>query len=226
MEDRQSAGLYVEMTDLEPAAYAAQRVEPMLARADVERATWWANQRPGRDEFPRRIPEFQTLGVYEVGPSFAAPETPDGVRGHHFRRTPRPGQGTLSAKPTLGLEFILVSPKSPGGAQALRDWADFLHIQQIAAASVPGFTMITPYENASGGEPRFLHFYEMDTPDAEQAFQAMTPTTLERMRRVGSPSFKDWAGHPELEIDYVNTFSRVGERSGETPLKMDRPREA
>ena len=68
--------------------------------------------------------------------------------GHHFRRTPRPGQGNLSGKPTLGLELVLVSPKTPSGAQAFRDWADFIHIRHIAAASVEGFTMITPYENA------------------------------------------------------------------------------
>jgi hypothetical protein len=212
VEDRRSAGLYLEMTDLEPAAYAAARVDAVLAIPGALRATWWANQRPGRDEYPRRVPEFATLGVYEVGDAFAPPGTPDGVRGHHFRRTPRPGQGTLSGRPTVGLELVLVSPRSPDGAQALRDWADFVHIRHIAAASVPGFTMITPYENATGGEPRFLHFYEMDTPDAEAAFQAMTPATLARIGGPGTRGFEEWAGHAQLVIDYVNTFARIGER--------------
>ena len=27
-----------------------------------------------------------------------------------------------------------------------------------------------------------------------------------------SPTWKEWAMHPELQIDYVNTFARVGER--------------
>jgi hypothetical protein len=214
VEDRCSAGLYLEMTDAPPERYAGERVPAVLEHPQVLRATWWRNLRPERDEFPRRVPEFRTLGVFEVDATFAAPATPDGVRGHHFRRTPRPGQGTLSGRPTLGLELVLVSPKSPAAAQAFRDWADFVHIREIAAASVPGFTMITPYENAAGGEPRFLHFYEMDTANAEEAFQRMTPATIERIGKPGSERFRAWAGHPELVIDYVNTFARVGESTG------------
>lgn len=45
--------------------------------------------------------------------------------------------------------------------------------------------MITPSENVENAEPRFMHFYEMDTADAEATFQKMTPTTLERMRPQG-----------------------------------------
>ena len=211
MEDRTSAGLYLEMADGKPVHYAQLRVDAVLSLPGVERATWWANQRPGRTEYPRRIDEFTSLGVYEVGPDFSAPPTPDGITGHHFRRTPRPGQGNLSGKPTLGLELVLVSPKTPSGAQAFRDWADFIHIRHIAAASVEGFTMITPYENATGTEPHFMHFYEMDTPDAEESFQRMTPSTIKR--RIGKPGtelFEQWKGHEQLMIDYVNTFSRVG----------------
>jgi hypothetical protein len=215
MEDRTSAGLYLEMSGGSPQAYAEERVAPLLGLPEVQRASWWRNLRPNRDEFPRHVPECETLGVYEVGANFEPPTPPADISGHHFRRTQRPGQGNLSGKPTLGLELVLVSPQHPEGARALRDWADFLHIREIAAASVPGFTMITPYENASGGEPRFLHFYEMDTPDAEEAFQAMTPVTLERrVRQPGGPGTRAWAGHPELRIDYVNTFTRVGERLG------------
>jgi hypothetical protein len=210
VEDRSSAGLYLEMADGPPEAYAARRVPELLAHPDVERVSWWRNLRPGRPEFPRRIPEFATLGVCEVGARFARPQAAEGLRGHHFRRTPRPGQGTLSPRPTLGLELVLVSPKTPGGAQALRDWADFVHIREIAAASVQGFAMITPYENASGSEPRFLHFYEMETADAEEAFQRMTPETSRRLGGFESARFREWAGHPELVIDYVNTFARVG----------------
>jgi hypothetical protein len=71
--------------------------------------------------------------------------------------------------------------------------------------------MITPYENVTGGSPRFLHLYEMDTPDAEEAFQRMTPTT--RARQLGDRArWKEWAGHEQLVIDYVNTFARIGER--------------
>ena len=44
----------------------------------------------------------------------------------------------------------------------------------------------------------------MDTPDAEEAFQRMTPTTIRR--RIGKPGsdlFEEWKGHEQLMIDYV-----------------------
>jgi hypothetical protein len=213
MEDRQSHGLYLEMADAAPEAYAEVRVAGLLARPGVLHASWWRNCRPGRSDLPRRLPEFSALGVYEVEAAFTPPRTPAGIRAHHFVRTARPGQGTLSGSPTLGLELVLVSTKTLEGAAAFRDWADFVHIRAIAAAAVPGFTMITPYRNASGGEPRFLHFYEMDSPDAEETFQRMTPETARRLGGFGSEAFREWAGHPELVIDYVNTFCRVGERA-------------
>ena len=176
-------------------------------------ASLWSNQCPGRDDYERTIPEFETLAVYEVGLKFEPsklPPAPAGTRGHHFLRVPRPAQGSLSGRPTLGIELVLVSPRSPDGAQALRDWADFLHIREIASAAVPGMTMITPYEDASGGEPRFLHLYELDVADAETAFREMAPLTLARLKPRGGQAMKDWMGHPELRIDYVNSFTRVG----------------
>ena len=121
----------------------------------------------------------------------------------------RPGQGVLTGKPTRGLELVLISPKSEAGAQALRDWADFVHIRHIAAAAVPGFTLITPYENVTRGRPRFLHFYELDTDAAEEAFQRMTPATLARLPEQAER--RAWAGHPELVIEYVSTFRFAGE---------------
>jgi hypothetical protein len=212
VEDRNSPFLYLELCDRAPADYARERVPQVLALRGAERATWWQNQKPGRREYPRTLDEFTTLGVYEVGDGFAAPHTPSDVRGIHFRRTPRPGQGILTGRPTLGLELVLVSPREPSEAQALRDWADFVHIRYIAAAAVPGFTMITPYENVAGGSPRFMHLYEMDTSFAEEAFQRMTPTTRERQIGWNRPLWKEWSGHEQLAIDYVNTFARAGER--------------
>ena len=212
MEDRITPFLYLELTNRALEAYARDRVPDLLALPGVERATWWQNQQPGRTEFPRTIDEFTVLGVYEVDGAFETPDMPPDVRGLHFRRCGRPGQGILTGRPTLGLELVLVSPRDPDGAQALRDWADFIHIRYIAAAAVPGFTMITPYENAAGGAPRFMHFYEMDTADAEDAFQRMTPTTRERQIGRNRPLWKEWSGHEQLVIDYVNTFARVGER--------------
>lgn len=213
MEDRVTDGLYLEMTELPAADYAAKRAPSVLALPGVLRATWWRNDCRDRRDLPRRLPEFGTLGVYEVDASFRKPPAGSELRNaFHFRRTPRPGQGILSGKPTLGLELVLISPAHAEAAQALRDWADFIHLRWIAAAQVPGFTMITPYENAEAGSPRFMHFYEMDTPEAEKHFAIMEPETRRLVGERDSASWKAWAVHPELTIDYVNTFARVGEQ--------------
>jgi hypothetical protein len=212
MEDRLVAGLYLEMTDRPIDDSATARVPEVLALSNVERATWWENVNCDRDDLPRVLPEFSHLGVYEVGADFRAPVTPPGVTGHHFRRYPRPGQGRITGKPTIGLSLVLISPREPGQAQALRDWGDFVHIRHIAEVGVPGYTMITPYERVDGGDPRFMHFYEMDTDDPETAFKSMTPLVEERIGRAGSPEFKAWAFHPALRIMYVNSFRRLGVR--------------
>jgi hypothetical protein len=213
MEDRDTCGLWLEMTRRAPGRYAGERVPEVLALPGVERATWWENVHLDRSDLPRVLPEFTLLGVYEVGDGFTAPSTPDDVDGLHFRRTPRPGQGSLSGRPTIGLSLVLISPNDPADAQALRDWGDFVHIRHIAAVGVPGYTMITPYENATGGDPRYLHFYEMDTEEPELAFKSMTPLVEERIGRQGTPEFAEWGWHDALRIMYVNSFKRLGERS-------------
>lgn len=213
MEDRETPGLYLEMTDMGIDVYASTRVSDVLRQPGVARATWWENAYPGRSDLPRTIPEFRLLGVYEVADAFRPPPVPEGVAGHTFRRTPRPGQGRLTGRPTLGLLLVLISPRERAQAQALRDWADFVHIRHIAEVGVPGYTMITPYENLSGADPRFLHFYEMDTDDPEAAFQSMTPMVADRIGKPGTPAWDRWANTPELRIVYVNTFRRRGEQS-------------
>ena len=168
--------------------------------------TVFVNQRRGRDDLPRTIDEFDTLGIVE-GHGAAPP--PDGVRTLRMVRTPRPGQGSLTGEPTTGLQLVLISPGDPSGAQALRDWADHVHIRHIAEAAVPGFRMITPYVNPTADGPRFLHLYEMHTGDPEAAFQAMTPLVAERLGGTDTDAFREWAWHRQLRIDYVNTFRRV-----------------
>jgi hypothetical protein len=69
--------------------------------------------------------------------------------------------------------------------------------------------MMTPYESADGSEPRYLHLYEMDTTDPEAAYTAMTPLVADRLGGPDSASFRAWAWHPQLRIEYVNTFSRI-----------------
>lgn len=201
------------MTDLPLDAYARDRVPAVLALAGAERATWWRNVHRDRADLPPVLAEFDHLGVYEVGEAFRAPTPPAGISGHHFRRYRRPGQGILTGRPTIGLSLVLISPKEPERAQELRDWADFVHIRRIAEAAVPGYAMITPYENVTGGDPRFMHFYEMDTDDPEQAFKAMTPLVIERIGGIDTPEFKQWAFGPSLRIMYVNSFARAGASS-------------
>jgi hypothetical protein len=77
--------------------------------------------------------------------------------------------------------------------------------------------MITPYENVQGDavaddEPRYMHFYEMDTDDPEASFKSMTPLVEQRIGKQGTPEFKHWGWHDALRIMYVNSFKRVGER--------------
>jgi len=213
VEDRCTPGLYLEMTDRDVVAYAAQRVPDVLAHPGVRRATWWRNVHRGRDDLPRVLPEFDHLGVYEVDDEFALPAAPNDVAGHHFRRTPRPGQGVITGNPTIGLSLVLISPKDRAHAQELRDWGDFVHIRHIAEVGVPGYCMITPYEHASAGDPRFMHFYEMDTDDPERAFTAMTPLVEQRIGGPDTDEWKRWAFHPQLRIMYVNTFALVGASS-------------
>jgi hypothetical protein len=213
VEDRITPGLYLEMTDTDAAEYAATRVPAVLGLPTVERATWWRNVHRDRTDLPRVLPEFDVLGVYEVTPDFTAPKRPPGITGYHYRHYRRPGQGIVTGKPTIGLSLVLISPKDADRAQELRDWADFVHIRHIAAAAVPGYSMITPYEHADGGDPRFLHFYEMDTDEPERAFKSMTPLVSERIGDDDSDAFKRWAHGPSLRIMYVNSFLRIGERT-------------
>jgi hypothetical protein len=201
------------MTDHAVDAYARDRVPEVLALQGIRRATWWENVCRDRTDLPRVLPEFGLLGVYEADGGFRAPDPPEGITGYHFRHYPRPAQGRLTGRPTIGLSLVLISPKDPRQAQALRDWADFVHIRHIAEVGVPGYSMITPYENVSGGDPRFLHFYEMDTDQPEQAFRAMAPLAMERFGGDHTPEWKRWAFTPELRIMYVNSFRRLGERT-------------
>jgi hypothetical protein len=208
VEDRDAAGIYLEMAQCGSDDYAS-RASILMSRADVSFAWWGQNANPDRTDLPRTMEEFRTLALYEVDSGFIPPETPDRTNGLCFERTKRPGQGLLTGCPTLGVLLVLISPKSPDDAKVLRDWADFVHIRHIAAAAVPGYTMITPFENKLG-TPRFMHLYEMTSDDPESTFGSMRPLVEQRLGPQGSVDFDHWAWHPQLRIDYVNTFARRG----------------
>ena len=168
--------------------------------------TTWVDCAPGRTDLPRTLPEMPLLGITPLSGHEPAPSG----EGWCFRRTPRPGQGRLTGRPTIALCIVLISPKhdTSEAAKALRDWGDFVHISHIAATGVPGYTMITPYEleTPHADSPRYLHLYEMDDDDPEARFQAMTPLVRERL--CDERAFKEWAWHPELRIDFVTTYIR------------------
>jgi hypothetical protein len=207
VDGRDTPTLFIELVDVDRASYLTNRARQVLDSPTVSRLTCWENLAPDRDDLPRRLDEFTWLAVYEADVGFAPPPRADEVTSLHFVRTARPGQGRLTPEPTKGLLLVLISPRRASDARPLRDWADFVHIRHIAEASVPGYTMITPYHSADGSEPRFLHFYEMNTPDAEKAFKAMTPQVAEMLGGDESERFRAWAHHPALMIDYVSTFT-------------------
>jgi hypothetical protein len=209
-----AGGLDLEMVDGAFDDYTTDRVPELVASPGVERVTWWENAHRDRDDIPRVLDEFSHLVVSEVSPGFVAPTSvpPSVIGAHHFVRTPRPGQGSLSENPTIGLLIVLFSPRDDAQTQELRDWSDFVHIRHIAQAAVPGYTMITPYVNATpDGHPRFLHFYEMDCADPEKSFKMMTPMVEARLG--GREYFTYWAFLPIARIMYNNTFRLMGEQA-------------
>jgi hypothetical protein len=78
-----------------------------------------------------------------------------------------------------------------------------------------GFSMITPYENLAAGSPRFMHFYETLSSDAEAALLAEVSEVPKWYGGVDTEAYRRWQVHDQLVVDYVNTFERVGESLAE-----------
>jgi hypothetical protein len=57
----------------------------------------------------------------------------------------------------------------------------------------------------------------MDTDAPQRAYEGMLQPVMDRLGGPETPEFADWAGHPALVIEYVNTFRRVGTRTPEVP---------
>ena len=154
------------------------------------------------------------LGIAEVDESFVAPEALPDSTAFHFRRYPRPSQGILTGRRTNGLMVVWISANKPELTQPLRDWADFVHLRHIAASGIPGFTQITPYENALDEHPRFMHFYELDADDPETTcYQMMHAVVGARLGGFDTPAFKEFADWESVgcRVFYSNTFTFVGE---------------
>ena len=215
MEDRITPGLFLELGNLDPTDYAVNRAPALLALPGVQRVSWWETVLPGRPELPMAIPDGTLLGVAETGGTAVWPPLLPATTARRFRRYPRPSQGILTGRPTTGLLVVWISPLSEDRAQSLRDWADFIHISKIAAAAVPGYTQITPYENVSDSKPRYMHLYEMDSDDPEETFQTMAEMLRLRLGGYRTPQFKQWADWTAAgaEIIYVNTFRLLGSSS-------------
>ncbi len=213
MEDRCSTLLYLELGDAASEACGA-RADELIRVPGADRVTWWENCALGRTDLPMRVRDGRSLVVAEAGDPFAAPSTPPEVsEGHCFRRHPRPSQGVLTGRPTLGLLIVWISPKAPDLSRSLRDWGDFVHIRHIADAGIPGFTQISVYENVAEADPRYMHYYEFDNLDAEATFSTMIDHVAPRLGGTSSEAFTEWADWraPGGRLFYCNTFRRVGE---------------
>jgi hypothetical protein len=215
VEDRTGTLLHLELGDATPAGGAA-RAHDLVRREGVERVTWWENAAFERTDLPRRIRDGRSLVVVEADDRYdAPPPTPAVSQTHCFRRHPRPSQGILTGTPTLGLMIVWISPRTPDLNASLRDWGDFVHIRQIAAAAIPGFTQISVYENTAETEPRYMHFYEFDNPEAEATFATMIDHVAPRLGGMDSPAYAEWADWrpPGGRLFYCNSFTRLGEVS-------------
>lgn len=214
MEDRINAGLLLVLLDQHEALNG--RWQDRLAELPgVAGTSWWTNVCPRRTDWLgdlRTLDEFETLGICEIDGRIDKAIVPQGVRTILFRRYPRPSQGVLRL-PTRGLSLVLISPKDlddDESARSLRDWADFIHFPGIVDANIPGYGLVTPYENVTRQAPRFLHLYEFPDPDAEAVFQRTRPCVAQRFGGgSGNPRFDQWELHPQIQINYVNSFRRI-----------------
>jgi hypothetical protein len=215
MEDRINSGLLFVMINRAADPGRGDWDERLRALPGVARISWWKNVQLNRRDWLgklRTLEDFEMLGICEIDDAIDPPIASEGVRTLVFRRYPRPSQGVLRL-PTLGLSVVMISTrnlKDEVAVQSLRDWGDFVHFPGIVDANIPGYGLVTAYENSTRDAPRFLHLYEFPDPDAEAVFQRTRPCVAQRFGGgPGNPSFDRWELHPEIRIDYVNSFTRL-----------------
>jgi hypothetical protein len=212
VEDRQTSRLYLELGS-GSGADGANRAVALVNQPGVLSASWWNNCVPGRSELPVRIEDGTLLVVAELEEDATVPDPRPESTAFAFRRHARPSQGILSGRTTTGLLVVWISPRTPDLASTLRDWGDFVHIRHIAAAGIPGFTQISVFENETAPDPRYMHFYEFDSPDPEGTYQTMVDFVSPRLGGVDSELFAEWADwrRPGGRLWYCNTFSLLGD---------------
>jgi hypothetical protein len=220
MEDRINSGLLFVMIDRATDRARSEWDERLRALPGVARISWWKNVQLNRRDWLgelRTMEDFEILGICEIDDVIDPPIVSEGARALVFRRYPRPSQGVLRL-PTLGLSVVMIStrnPKDEVAVQSLRDWGDFIHFPGIVDANIPGYGLVTAYENSTRDAPRFLHLYEFPDPDAEAVFQRTRPCVAQRFGGgPGNPGFDRWELHPEIRIDYVNSFTRLNAAGG------------
>jgi hypothetical protein len=215
MEDRVNPGLLFVMIDRAADAARGDWDQRLRALPGVARISWWKNVQLNRRDWLGELctmEDFEMLGICEIDGAIDPPVLSEGARTLAFRRYPRPSQGVLRL-PTLGLSVVMISTRNledEVAVQSLRDWGDFIHFPGIVDANIPGYGLVTAYENSTQDAPRFLHLYEFPDPDAEAVFQRTRPCVAQRFGGgPGNPGFDRWELHPEIRIDYVNSFTRV-----------------
>lgn len=220
MEDRINPGLLFVMIDRAGDRAQVDWDERLRALPGVAGISWWKNVQLNRRDWLgelRTMEDFEMLGICEIDDVTAPSIAAEGVRTLVFRRYPRPSQGVLRL-PTLGLCVVMISTQNLDdevAVQSLRDWGDFVHFPGIVDANIPGYGLVTAYENSTRDAPRFLHLYEFPDPDAEAVFQRTRPCVAQRFGGgPGHPSFDRWELHPEIRIDYVNSFTRLDAAGG------------
>lgn len=219
MEDRMNAGLMLLLFEQADDGEREDWHARLSALTGITGVSWWRNVWLNRTDWLgdlRMIDDFEMLAICELDREIETPDLPHAVRSIQFRRYPRPSQGVLRL-PTLGLSLVLVSPndlEDDDASQSLRDWGDFVHFPGIVDANIPGYGLVTPYENVTRDAPRFLHLYEFPDPDAEEVFQRTRPCVAQRFGGgPGNPGFDHWELHPEIAINYVNSFTRLDDVS-------------